>query len=227
MPEVDFAGTIDADNDLIGTLYKPAYAVFGHILPSHHIVTGQGALCEYVAVSPSWITRKPDRLSFGQAAALPTVGVSACKLLKHVPQHAKVFVNGGSGGVGTILLQLLKSVKNATVVSTASEQSADLVRNHLKADETVDYRTVGPLGPHLAKHYGRSFDVCFDLVGDAQLYKASPSYIKSSGIYVAFGGGLEATSFFYLLKWLLATVLTGYWPKWLGEQRAADSLIMS
>lgn len=190
--------------------------MYGHVLPSHHVLTGHGALCEYVAVSPAWITRKPDRLSFLEAASLPTAAISVHKLLASVPMRSTVFVNGGSGGVGTILLQLLKRIKGATVVSSASAQTHDLIIDRLRADETVDYRAVGALSAYLARTYGRHFDVCIDLMGDMDLYKGSTSYMKPDGIYLAFGGGLGSTSFIGFLGWSLSTVITGYWPKWLG-----------
>lgn len=216
IPEIDFAGIIDSSSEFCGTIYKPGDAVYGHILPSHHIKTGKGALCEYVAVSPRWICKQPDRLSFPEAAALPTAGISAYKLLLRVPEGAKVFVNGGSGGVGSLLLQLLKHVKRARVVPTASEESSALLLDRLGVEEIVNYRSVGPLGEHLAANYGRHFDVCIDLIGDVQLYKASDSYMKPSGIYLAFGGGLSSASFLSLCTWLLRTLLVGYWSRWLG-----------
>lgn len=214
---MDFAGTIDESSDLSGTQYQPGDAVYGHVLPSHHIVTGQGALCEFVAVSPRWIDKKPDKLSFVEAAALSTAGISAYKLLQHVAPYANVFVNGGSSGVGTILLQMLKHVKHARVVSTASQESRDLVLDRLHADEVIDYRTVGPLASHLSKRYARHFDICVDLIGDMRLYTSSPGFLKPSGTYIAFGGGLESTSLLHLLKWLVKTLLVGYWPACLGK----------
>ena len=214
---MDFAGTVDESSDLSGTRYQPGDAVYGHVLPSHHILTGRGALCEFVAVSPRWIDKKPDKLSFVEAAALSTAGISAYKLLQHVPPYANVFVNGGSGGVGTILLQMLKQVKHARVVSTASQDSRDLVLDRLHADEVIDHRTVGPLAAHLLERYPQRFDVCIDLIGDMRLYTSSPGFLKPSGTYIAFGGGLESRSLLHLLKWLVEALLVGYWPACLGK----------
>ena len=213
IPEIDFSGVVAFGSDLSKTSLHEGDSVYGHVLPSYHISSGVGALSEYVCVSPHWICKKPANLSHAQAAALPTVGISAYHLSKAIQKGDRVFVNGGSGGVGTILLQLLKQ-KSAYVVSTCSQKSRKLVEG-LFVDEVIDYEAVENLSAHLANL--QAFDVVIDLVGDTRLYSNSSRFIKSKrGCFIAFGGGLSSTSLLSLCKWLFRTCTTGYWPALLG-----------
>lgn len=88
------------------------------------------------------------------------------------------FQNGGSGGVGTIAIQVAK-VYGAYVVKTASPASTELVKS-LGADEIIDYRSVD-LPAYLSENYGtgdKVFDIVLDAAGVSKLYYASPKYSK-------------------------------------------------
>lgn len=127
-----------------------------------------------------------------------------------------VFINGGSGGVGTFTVQLAKHVYGCDyVVSSCSGSNADLVKS-LGADEVVDYRKLGPAGlsGHLkdwSKRTGKTFDVIIDNVGnDSDLYWQSHHYLKADkGSYVQVGGGLGLSDFALLAKKMM-------WPSILG-----------
>lgn len=183
--------------------------------PVKHVTSNIGALSGKVAVSPTWIITKPADLGYEEAASLPTSFVSAYKLAKGVRNNARVFVNGGSGGVGLVLLQLLKHWQQADITTTASDQSWEVVEKQ-QPDTIVDYREIDNLPNHLSEKFPR-FDYVIDLVGDMDLLRNSRKVLLSDGTFIAFGGGLASASILHFMSWLVRTVALGVLPRWLGE----------
>lgn len=103
----------------------------------HHI----GAFAERIAVPEADLALKPKRLTMVEAASIPLVGLTAWQALVEKGQlkrDQKVFIQAGSGGVGTIAIQLAKHL-GATVATTTSTANVELVRG-LGADVVVDYK---------------------------------------------------------------------------------------
>jgi NADPH:quinone reductase-like Zn-dependent oxidoreductase len=100
-----------------------------------------GTFAEFIAVHEDDLALKPKRLTMAEAASLPLVGLTAWQALielAHVRKGQKVFVQAGSGGVGTFAIQLAKHL-GATVATTTSTANVDLVER-LGADIVIDYR---------------------------------------------------------------------------------------
>ena len=101
-----------------------------------------GTFAEFIAVDQADVALKPASLTMEQAASVPLVALTAWQALVEVGRvqpGQKVFIQAGSGGVGTIAIQLAKHL-GATVATTTSAANADLVRS-LGADVVIDYRT--------------------------------------------------------------------------------------
>ncbi|MBB3957223.1 zinc-binding dehydrogenase [Novosphingobium sediminicola] len=101
-----------------------------------------GTFAEMIAVDAADLAHKPANLSMEQAASIPLVGLTAWQALVEVGQvkpGQKVFIQAGSGGVGTFAIQLAKHL-GATVATTTSAANAELVRS-LGADVVIDYKT--------------------------------------------------------------------------------------
>jgi len=101
-----------------------------------------GTFAEFIAVDQADLALKPARLSMEEAASIPLVGLTAWQALVEIGKvkpGAKVFIQAGSGGVGTVAIQLARHL-GATVATTASAANAELVRS-LGADVVIDYRT--------------------------------------------------------------------------------------
>jgi NADPH:quinone reductase-like Zn-dependent oxidoreductase len=116
--------------------FKPGDEVYARPA-DHHI----GTFAELIAVPEQDLALKPKRLTMEEAASLPLVGLTAWQALVEKGQlkrGQKVFIQAGSGGVGTIAIQLAKHL-GATVGTTTSTSNIDLVRG-LGADVVVDYR---------------------------------------------------------------------------------------
>ncbi|WP_188190650.1 NAD(P)-dependent alcohol dehydrogenase [Nonomuraea sp. SYSU D8015] len=126
----DVAGEVEAVGAAV-TAFKPGDRVFG---------TCNGAYAEFARTPQDRLARIPDNLTFEQAAALPTSGMTALQALRDVGRvrpGQRVLVIGAGGGVGTFAVQLAK-VFGAEVTGVCSTSKVDLVRS-IGADDVVDY----------------------------------------------------------------------------------------
>lgn len=100
-----------------------------------------GTFAEYVAVKEDSVALKPKALTMEEAASIPLVGLTAWQALieqANLKKGQKVFIQAGSGGVGTFAIQLAKYL-GATVATTTSSANIDLVKR-LGADIVIDYK---------------------------------------------------------------------------------------
>ncbi|MDG9727164.1 NAD(P)-dependent alcohol dehydrogenase [Streptomyces sp. DH41] len=118
-----------------------------------------GSMAEYVAVSPRQIAPAPENLTPEEAVSLLAGGVTAVIALRDkaaLRPGERLLVRGGSGGVGSVAVQVGKLL-GAHVVALAGGKNLDFVRG-LGADDAFDHRTTALSG------LGR-FDVVLDTVG--------------------------------------------------------------
>ena len=111
----------------------------------------QGSNAEYQLVDERLVGTKPKSLSHAEAAALPLTAITAWEILfEHLclqqqsPNSTEksdevILVVGAAGGVGSILLQLAKTITGATVIATASRESSQSWVRKLGADYVVDH----------------------------------------------------------------------------------------
>ncbi|OXB02364.1 NADP-dependent oxidoreductase [Flavobacterium pectinovorum] len=100
-----------------------------------------GTFAEFIAINETDAALKPKNLSMEEAASIPLVALTAWQVLVEkakIKKGQKVFIQAGSGGVGTIAIQLAKHL-GATVATTASAKSFDLLEK-LGADIVIDYK---------------------------------------------------------------------------------------
>lgn len=100
-----------------------------------------GTFAEFIAIDQKDAAFKPEKLSMEEAASIPLVGLTAWQVLVEkakISRGQKVFIQAGSGGVGTIAIQLAKYL-GAEVATTASSKSFDLLKG-LGADRIIDYK---------------------------------------------------------------------------------------
>jgi alcohol dehydrogenase len=101
-----------------------------------------GTFAEFVPVKEASLALKPEGLTMEEAASIPLVGLTAWQALVEVAKlqkGQKVFIQAGSGGVGTFAIQLAKHL-GATVATTTSTTNVALVKR-LGADVVIDYKT--------------------------------------------------------------------------------------
>jgi len=100
-----------------------------------------GTFAEFIAVKDSSVAIKPKNISMEEAASIPLVGLTAWQALVEkakLQRGQSVFVQAGSGGVGTFAIQLAKHL-GATVATTTSATNTALVKD-LGADVVIDYK---------------------------------------------------------------------------------------
>jgi len=100
-----------------------------------------GTFAEFVPVKEASLALKPKGLTMEEAASIPLVGLTAWQALVEkadVKKGQKVFIQAGSGGVGTFAIQLAKHL-GATVATTTSTTNVTLVKS-LGADVVIDYK---------------------------------------------------------------------------------------
>lgn len=99
-----------------------------------------GAFAEFIAIHEDAVAIKPNDLTMEEAASIPLVGLTAWQALierANLKQGQKVFIQAGSGGVGTFAIQLAKHL-GAIVATTTSAANIELVQR-LGADIVIDY----------------------------------------------------------------------------------------
>lgn len=101
-----------------------------------------GTFAEFIAIHEKDVALKPKNISMEEAASLPLVSLTAWQAIEEqiqLKKGQKIFIQAGSGGVGTIAIQLAKHL-GASVATTAGRQSFDMVKG-LGADIAIDYKT--------------------------------------------------------------------------------------
>ncbi|MDQ0465243.1 NADPH:quinone reductase-like Zn-dependent oxidoreductase [Caulobacter ginsengisoli] len=141
-----------------------------------------GAFAERIAIAETDLALKPASLGMSQAASLPLVALTAWQALverAQVKPGQKVLIHAGSGGVGTVAIQLAKHL-GASVATTVSADSIDLVRS-LGADVVIDYRK-----EDFAKQLS-GYDVVLNSLGPDVL-EASLAVLKPGGRLISISG---------------------------------------
>ena len=141
-----------------------------------------GTFAELTAVDEDDLALKPASLSMQEAAALPLVGLTAWQALVERAQLSagqKVLVHAGSGGVGSMAIQLAKHL-GATVATTTSAANVDRVKS-LGADVVVDYRK-DDFATVLS-----DYDVVLDSLGGETLDR-SLRVVKPGGMVIGIAG---------------------------------------
>lgn len=129
-PGVDVAGEVIAVGGAVAQ-FKPGDAVFG---------AGRATFAEYACAAETKLAKKPECVTFEQAAAMPIAGLTALQGLRDkggVHQGQKVLINGTAGGIGTFAVQIAKSF-GADVTGVCSTKNVEFVRS-LGADRVIDY----------------------------------------------------------------------------------------
>ncbi len=164
----EFAGRVEAVGSAVTEL-RVGDEVFG---------IGSGANAEYMTVRESGvIARKPERLTFEEAAALPDGSLLALTMLRPVaPERKRVLVYGAAGSIGTAAVQLLARHFDAEVTGVCDTDDVELVRS-LGAHDVVDR-----LRDDFTAN-GKTYDVIFDAVGKHSFRRCRRS-LSPGGTYV-------------------------------------------
>lgn len=176
---LDFAGVVDAVGDAV-TVFRPGDEVFGEV---SSLYTGRTrAFAEYLCVPAAIAARKPQNLSFGEAASVPLAGCTALYAVRdygQVKSGQHVLINGAGGGVGVHAVQLAKHF-GATVTAVCSEAKRSLMRD-IGADHVIDYRK------HDFTAGSTRYDAIVDMVS-SQAVRRCRRVLAPQGRFVWVGG---------------------------------------
>jgi NADPH:quinone reductase-like Zn-dependent oxidoreductase len=199
IPGLDYAGTV-VESTL--SHLKPGEPVFGSLAPPNFSTLG-----EYIIAGKEGCVPIPNGVQPKDASALGIAGLTAYQtVVPFVKSGNKVFINGGSGGVGTFQIQIAK-ILGCHVTVTCSGANVELCKS-LGADEVIDYRTQDVVQTLTRK--GQQYDLIADNVfNSADIYWSSHKYLKPEGSYVTIAGNAE----FAVVKNMLSIFL---WPSALG-----------
>lgn len=135
----DLAGTVEEVGPGV-TRLKVGDRVWGS---NQGLMGRQGSASEFAAIDEGWLHPTPDNVEDNAAAALALTGITAhlglfrCgKLI----EGESVYVPGGSGGVGSMVVQMAKAMGARVVTSAGTEDKQALCRT-LGADLALNYRT--------------------------------------------------------------------------------------
>ena len=141
-----------------------------------------GTFAELVAAHEDTVALKPRNISMEEAASIPLVGLTAWQALVERAQlrkGQKVFIQAGSGGVGTFAIQLAKHL-GAAVATTTSTGNVPLVKG-LGADVVVDYKK------EAFEAQLRDYDVVLNSQ-DEKTLKKSLGVLKPGGHLISISG---------------------------------------
>ena len=168
----DLAGIIVDSND--SKTYKNGDEVYG-------MINGWKArtCAEFISISEMEIYHKPSNLSFEDAAGIPLAGQTALQAIRDLCKlktNQKILINGASGGVGTLAIQISKVLKGH-VTTVSSGRNLDFCQS-FGADIMIDYSKIK------ITDLDEKFDVFFDVFGNYSFPKVKHLLTKK-GIYIS------------------------------------------
>ena len=176
----DLAGVVKQVGSRV-TRFKPGDAVIASLFD-----LGTGSLAEFAVVPERAAAPMPTNLDFVQAASVPMVSLTSWQAMKERagvrPGH-KVFIPAGSGGIGSMAIQLARHF-GAKVGTTTSTGNVPLVRS-LGADEVIDYKK------QAFEKELRGYDMALGTLRDEEIEKAI-GILKPGGRIVSLVGPLDA-----------------------------------
>lgn len=142
-----------------------------------------GTFAEYISLNENDLALKPSSISMEEAASIPLVGLTSWQALVEIAKlkkGQKVFIQAGSGGVGTFAIQLAKLI-GAFVATTTSSSNTDLVKS-LGADLVIDYKKEDFV--NILKDY----DVALHSNRETKVLENSLKILKPGGTLVSLTG---------------------------------------
>lgn len=189
----DFAGEVVSVGSKVGD-YEIGDRVFGAVISLQR----DGSYAEMIAVPARNVATLPANMSFEEAAAIPTAGLSALQALRdlgRIRNGMDVLINGAAGGVGHYAVQIAKFF-GVYVTAICGPDNLDFATD-LGADEAMDYHQVD-----YTREKSR-YDIIFDTIGNHNFSESIP-VLQPKGIFIT---TIPSPRFFF------QSLLTRFTPK--------------
>ncbi len=174
----DIAGVVEAVGEDVVDL-EIGDAVFGDLSFEKF-----GGFADYVCAPEKCLHKKPEGMSFEEAAAIPQAGMLCFQALfdaASINMNKRILINGAGGGVGTFALQILQPFNPDITVVDREEKLDRLIE--LGANCAFDYRNVD---------FTRTGET-YDIIIDVQTRRSAGDYaraLEKQGVYVSLGGDI-------------------------------------
>lgn len=163
---MDFVGTVEAVGEGV-----EGFAVGDEVYGcSGGVAQHQGTLAEYLAADARLMAKKPKEMSMIEAASLPLVAITAYEALVDrlkLQKGQKILIHGGAGGVGSVALQIAKSLGAEVYATGSGVKRLELIQ--ALGATPIDYKAESVESYVETYTQGKGFDLVFDTVGGANL----------------------------------------------------------
>ncbi len=181
VPGMEMSGVVKAVGNEVSR-FQVGDAVYGDL--SDH---GSGSFAEYICLHEDAFRKKPAKMSFEAAAALPHAALLAWQSIQQVPKIKnghRILINGAGGGVGTLALQIIRHT-GAQIHLTGVDawEKLDQLRDW-GFDEVIDYRAQD------FTQLGQKYDLILDCKTSRLPWRYLKA-LKSGGNYITVGGKLR------------------------------------
>jgi len=173
IPGGDVCGTVEA----VPESFNEEFSIGDKVVATWDI-TGTGGLAEYHKVNPKISVKLPKEITVDEGAALANSASHAFNVLDcaKIQENDRVLVIGGSGGVGTILVQMLKLRKVSYIAATSTD---GLLMKELGVDKVVDYTKED--WSQIEEWKDTKFDCIIDCAIGVEAWEKSYSILKPCG----------------------------------------------
>ena len=177
IPGVDIAGYVESVGRAVKT-FQPGDAVYGDLSEC-----GFGGFAEYVCAAESALAHIPPEMSFHEAAGMPHAAMLAVQGLFDVGRlepHHRVLINGAGGGVGTLAVQIARSIGVEDITGVDHRRKLSMMRS-IGFQKCIDYM----------QDDFTDTDQNYDLILDTKTNRSIFHYLRAltpNGIYVTVGG---------------------------------------
>jgi NADPH:quinone reductase-like Zn-dependent oxidoreductase len=182
IPGWDVAGVVE-ETGYAARRFQPGDEVYAY---ARRPKIKHGTFAEYICLPEAYLAERPSNISMDEAGGIPLVGLTAYQSIFDFGELKKgqtLLILGASGGVGTIAIQLAKSV-GAKVIGVASEANHEYMKE-LGADITIDYSD-SHVGEAVKEAQPEGVDLIFHCSrGDSFAQVMETGVLKDSGKVVS------------------------------------------
>lgn len=180
----DIAGTVESVGEAV-TNFKPGDRVWAS---NQGLAGRQGTFAELACIDAEWLHLTPANVADEDAAATALVGITShIGLVQRARLQADetVFINGGSGGIGSMVIQIAKAIGARVIATAGGDERVDKCRA-LGADLALNYKT-SDIATSVAEFAPTGVDVFWDSSREIDFEKAIPLLAKRGRIIVMAG----------------------------------------